>query len=139
MLRRLKRGVKSVRGDGTYDSGKFREKVHQKGGKCVIPPSRDAAYKYAEDGWEKERGESLEAIVGLGAGDRGRKLWKILSGYHRRSLVETMMYRIKKIFGPQLKARSLGAQKSESICRALIINMMNKLGMLKGAWVRVKN
>jgi len=33
----------------------------------------------------------------------GRKGWKISVGYHRRSLAETAMFRMKTIFGGRLK------------------------------------
>ena len=35
----------------------------------------------------------------------GRKQWKKESGYHRRSLSETAMFRLKTIFGGKLKRR----------------------------------
>jgi hypothetical protein len=37
--------------------------------------------------------------MGLGGGDddKGRKLWKQLTGYHTRSFAETTMYQIKEI------------------------------------------
>src|SRR3712207_7463105 len=40
----------------------------------------------------------------------GRKQWKQESGYHRRSLVETGIFRLKTIFGGNLSARSEAAQ-----------------------------
>lgn len=134
MLNGLK-GVKSARGDGAYDSRHFRKKVHEKGGSCIVPPPRDATYKGASEAWEKERDECLAAIEGFGGGDNGRKLWKIFSGYHTRSLAETAMFRTKKMFGSNLKSRSFGAQQSEAMCKCLIINKMNSLGMPKGKWV----
>jgi len=35
----------------------------------------------------------------------GRKTWKHESGYHRRSLAETTMFRFKTIFGGKLRSR----------------------------------
>ena len=127
--------VKSARGDGAYDGRCFREKVYEKGGICIVPPPRDAVYKGASSGWKKTRDACLAAIEGFGGGEEGRRLWKICSGYHQRSLAETAMFRVKRMFGERLKARSIGAQKSESICKCLAINKMNKLGMPIGKWV----
>lgn len=136
MLEDLPCKVKSARGDGAYDASRFRKKVHDKGGVCIVPPPRDAAYKGKEEvGWEKERDDAITAIYGFGGGEIGRKLWKICSGYHERSLVETTMFRIKKIFGEGLKSRSMEAQKTEVFCKSIIINKMNKLGMPKFEWV----
>jgi Transposase DDE domain len=135
MLDKMTKGIKSARGDGAYDSRHFRKKVHEKGGVCIVPPPRDATYKGSNFGWEKERDECLATIEGFGGGESGRKLWKIFSGYHKRSLAETAMFRTKKMFGSNLKSRCLGAQQSEAICKCLIINKMNSLGMPKGRWI----
>ena len=136
LLENLPCKVKSARGDGAYDASSFRKKVHDKDGICIVPPPRDAAYKgKSPDKWEQERDTAIAAIHGFGGDDVGRKLWKICSLYHERSLVETTMLRIKKMLGDKLKARDLGAQKTEAICKCLVINKMNKLGMPRFEWV----
>lgn len=43
------------------------------------------------------RNEAIEAIK---VSSRGK--WKVASGYHRRSLVEALMYRLKTLTGPGL-------------------------------------
>lgn len=135
MLENLPCRVKSARGDGAYDASRFRKKVHDKGGVCIVPPPRGAAYKGKEEGWEKGRDDAIAAIRGFGGDERGRKLWKICSGYHERSLAETAMFRVKKMFGEGLKARSMEAQKTEAICKCMVINKMNSLGMPRFEWV----
>jgi hypothetical protein len=135
MLGNISGRIRSARGDGAYDGQRFRKKVHEKGGVCIVPPPRDAAYKGASNGWERERDACLAVITGFGGGEVGRKLWKICSEYHQRSLVETAMFRVKVMLGDRLKARSIGAQESESICKCLVINKMNKLGLPRGKWV----
>ena len=137
MLDDLPCKVKSARGDGAYDASGFRKKVHDKGGACIVPPPRNAAYKGKEDeDWEIERDDAIAAIHGFGGDDVGRRLWKKCSGYHHeRSLVETAIFRMKKMFGGRLKARSMGAQKTEVVCKCMIINKMNKLGMPRFEWV----
>jgi len=126
--------IKSAGGDGAYDGSGFRKKVYEKSGVCIVPPPKDATCKGTSGGWERERDASLAEIEGFGGGEVGRKLWKICSGYHERSLVETAMFRVKKIFAG-LKARSMGAQETEPICKCIIINRMNKLGTPKGKWM----
>ena len=135
MLEKLPCKVKSARGDGAYDASRFRKKVHDKGGVCIVPPPRDATYKGKEEDWEKERDDAIAAIQGFGGDDIGREIWKVCSGYYERSLVETTMFRIKKMFGGRLKARSIGSQKTETLCKCMIINKMNKMGMPKFEWV----
>ncbi len=59
---------------------------------------------------------------------KGRKGWKQESGYHRRSLAETLIYRYKHLIGGQLKARSEANQQVESRLGCAILNRMIHLG-----------
>jgi hypothetical protein len=51
------------------------------------------------------------------------------SGYHRRSLAETAMFRFKTIFGDHLNARETQRQKSEARIKCSALNRMTRLGM----------
>lgn len=51
----------------------------------------------------------------------GRKNWKKQSGYHKRSLAETAMYRIKTIFGSLLRARIFENQSTEALLRCVAL------------------
>jgi transposase len=137
LLDHVKGKVDKVYGDGAYDGCRFRRKVYDKGGKTIVPPPRNATYKNISSGWQNERDSILAEIQGLGGNEDGRKLWKKLSGYHVRSLVETGFSRIKRRFGGHLKARGQGGQRSECACKCLIINKMNELGLPEGSWVAV--
>jgi hypothetical protein len=55
--------------------------------------------------------------------------WKKASGYHRRSLTETAMFRFKCLFGGNLKNRHFDRQVTEAYCRAVAMNKMTFLGM----------
>jgi hypothetical protein len=59
----------------------------------------------------------------------GRQRWKEESGYHRRSLAETTMFRLKTIFGDKLSARDLERQKREAAIRCAALNIMTGSGM----------
>ena len=59
---------------------------------------------------------------------KGRKGWKHQSGYHRRSLAETQMFRYKQIIGDKLRARKMGNQQVESRLGCAILNRMTHLG-----------
>ena len=59
----------------------------------------------------------------------GLVAWKKKSGYHKRSLVETHMYRFKAIFGPLLSSRSFLNQVAEVKIKTKILNKMTALGM----------
>ena len=128
-------GIKNVYRDGAYDSQGLLKKVYEMGGRCHVPPLRNAKYKSATAGWPRQRDIQLAEIVGLGGGSGVRRLWKILSGYHRRSLVDGA--RIKELFGPNLKARNADCQNFECLCLCLILNRMNVLGLPRGKWEAV--
>ena len=64
----------------------------------MIPPPQDAViHPDTLDSAIKKRNDAVCEISGLGGDDAARKLWKILKGYHRRSLAETTMCRIKQL------------------------------------------
>ena len=52
----------------------------------------------------------------------GKKEWKVLMGYHKRSLVETCFYRYKTIFGEKLMARKLENQIPETLLKCVPLN-----------------
>ena len=48
----------------------------------------------------------------------GRKQWKRESGYHRRSLAETQVFRFKTIFGDRLQTRQVDNQFKELLLKS---------------------
>jgi hypothetical protein len=59
----------------------------------------------------------------------GRDEWKKEAGYHRRSLAETTMMRLKTIFSERLKAREWRRQVTELRVRCAALNRMTSIGM----------
>ena len=119
--------IEQVSGDGSYDKRKFYVACTTRQVKRIaIPPRRDA--KIWQHGNCKQaplpRDENLRRIRQV-----GRKRWKLESDYHRRSLAETAMFRIKVIFGHSLSARTLTRQVTEAAIRAAALNRMTQLGM----------
>ena len=94
--------------------------------KAAIPPPRNA--KIWQHGNSKEerliRDENLRRIRQV-----GRKVWKQEVGYHRRSLAETQMYRVKTIFGERVSARQFAGQATQVLVRCAALNQMTHLGM----------
>jgi hypothetical protein len=85
----------------------------KRGMEQVIPPRKDAKIKRHSNSKQSrlERDEAVCDICKL-----GRAEWKRRIGYHRRSLVETAMFRLRcsgegAIFGGQLKNRLIESQK----------------------------
>ena len=58
----------------------------------------------------------------------GRALWRQVSGYHRRSRVETKMHCVK-LLGQRLSARDFDRQVAEIQIRAAILNGFTALGI----------
>ena len=135
LLRKIKQDILSVAADGSYDRQNIYEACYDKGARPVIALRKDAkAGRYRKDRksgrWRndllhmKARDANVRAIQRM-----GRKQWKQYSNYHRRSLVETAMYRQKQIFGSELHTRKLSNQKTEAMVRCRAMNMMTHLGM----------
>ena len=128
--------VERAYGDGAYDAESCYIRWHKRGIMPLVPPQRGAVlHDLDKESWMVHRNNAIRAIAGFGNDDDARKLWKILSGYHRRSLGETAFYRWKTLFGESLKTRKLSNQRAEVYAKAMALNKINSLGMPKGKWV----
>jgi transposase len=137
MFSKIPKGIARVFGDGAYDDLELREKIEEVGAEAVIPPPRGAiVHKESQSPGLIKRNDALREIAGFGNDDEARKLWKIFHGYHRRSLVETTMYRIKQLTGGNLRSREYVRQQVEAHIKCLLINRMTKLGMPRGIWIK---
>jgi hypothetical protein len=119
-----------VLGDGAYDTIDCRESVYFRGGRQIIPPKRTARVQRKKRTLcLEDRNQAIERIKQLG--DEGRKEWKKEVGYHRRSRVETHMFRNKTILGDRLSARKWPQQITEVGIRSDVLNKMLELGVPK--------
>jgi hypothetical protein len=119
--------IKSVAGDGGYDKGKVYQSCQEKKVQNIlIPPQENAKIKLHGNLKSKPRprDENLRQIR-----KTSRKQWKEKSGYHIRSLAETMMFRFKTILGDKLNARKFQNQVAEFLTSVSIMNKMTELGM----------
>jgi hypothetical protein len=62
--------------------------------------------------------------------------WQRSSGYNRRSLAETTMFRYKTVIGRRLHARTLPNQRTEAKVGCNLLNRMAGLGMPVSARIR---
>lgn len=136
LLTQIEDPIEQVSGDGSYDHRRCYDAIRDKqyGNKQTgdnqikvsIPPRKGA--KIWQHGNSKEerlvRDENLRRIRKV-----GRKQWKEESGYHRRSLAETAVYRYKTLFGGTLSARIYESQAREMFVRCAVLNHMTALGM----------
>lgn len=113
--------VEQVSTDGAYDHRHCYDEIAAKGAKAVIPPRKDAViWQHGNcKGKPHPRDENLRSIR-----KQGRKRWKQDSGYHRRSIAETTMFRFKTIFGGNLSARKFDNQAVELFIKCAALNRM---------------
>jgi hypothetical protein len=119
--------VRQVSADGAYDKRICYEALRQRGvPRITIPPQHNAKiWRHGNTMGERlSRDENVRRIRGV-----GRKQWKIESAYHRRSLAETAMFRLKTIFGDKVSARTFENQRTQLLLRCRALNLMTTLGM----------
>jgi len=120
------KNVGNVYADGAYSFKQGLDAIADVGGIPLIPIRNGTCLvKINPSKGEILRNQLLLDIWQAG----GRSMWKKTSGYHRRSLVETHMFRLKTILGNTLKGRKLENQKIEASLMAKILNKMTHLGM----------
>jgi hypothetical protein len=130
LLDQVQEPVKQVSADGSYDWQSCYEAIQERGATATIPPPPKGypdAVIWQHGNCKAEplpRDENLRAIR-----KQGRGKWKQASGYHRRSLAETGMFRMKSLFGSALSARLLASQQCEALVRCAALNKLTELGM----------
>ena len=116
-----------VLGDGAYDTIDCREAIHDRGGRQIIPPDKNAKLQRGKcPPCLAERDDAIRRIANLG--EEGRAKWKKEIGYHRRSRVETLMFRHKTIMGDRLASRREATQATEVAIKLDVLNRMTELG-----------
>ena len=128
MLEQIEQTLLSCAADGAYDTRRVYEVLHAHSPavEILIPPRKNARiWQHGNSKQERlKRDENLRYIR-----KHGRQQWKNDSGYHIRSLAETIMFRLKTIFGDKLSARLLETQTTQALIRCLALNRMTHLGM----------
>lgn len=118
--------IKQVSADGAYDSHANFETIKQRGAIPTIPTQPNPTHKKKKKSALRDK---VRDHVAWQIQRQGRKSWKKASGYHRRSLAETSFFRLKKILGGSLRARSFENQRTEALLRCAILNQMTAQGM----------
>lgn len=123
LLDQIDGDVASMTADGAYDGEAAYSAVADRhpAAAVVIPPRVTAVPSRTPT---TQRDRHLAAIA-----EHGRIAWQRSSGYSRRSLVETAMYRYKTIIGRRLHARILPNQRTEAKIACNVVNRMTCLGM----------
>jgi hypothetical protein len=126
LLDQLEDDIKQVSADGAYDSRNCYDVIRERKARAAIPPQKRARiWQHGNTKAERLlRDENLRRIRRV-----GRAQWKKESKYHRRSLAETQMFRLKTIFGDHVRARSFEGQAAQMLVRCAVLNRMIHLGM----------
>jgi IS5 family transposase len=132
LLEQVGEPIEQLSGDGSYDKrlcyDTLRKRQEEQAAplRVTIPPRKGARiWQHGNSKAERlARDENLRRIRQV-----GRAPWKEESGYHRRSLAETTMFRSKTIFGDKLSARLFDSQGTEAFIRCAALNKMTGLGM----------
>ncbi|NET36057.1 MAG: IS5 family transposase [Cyanothece sp. SIO1E1] len=118
----IEEDIEAVSADGAYDKRKCYDAIDKRGAQAHIPPREDAQY-WQKEGATHARNQNLQRIEEV-----GRAQWKQQSGYHRRSLAETAMFRFKVIFGNTCSRRTFDNQATELFLACAALNRMTHLG-----------
>jgi IS5 family transposase len=126
LLEQVDDQLSQVTADGAYDSRTCYEAIREREARAAIPPQKRARiWQHGNTKAERLlRDENLREIR-----KKGRRQWKRESGYHRRSLAETQVFRVKTIFGERVSARSFSGQAAQMLVRCAALNRMTHLGM----------
>jgi hypothetical protein len=119
--------INQISTDGAYDRRICYEGLLERGVSCIAIPPQSNARIWQHGNTRSDplpRDQNLRLIRKI-----GRKRWKTESRYHRRSLSETAMFRLKSIFGDQVSARVFARQRTQLLLRLKALNRMTMLGM----------
>jgi len=131
LLDQVSLDVETFYGDGAYDQRKVYDLLAARSIDVIIPPRKNAKiWQHGNTSADPlPRDECVRQIR-----RDGRKAWKESIGYHRRSLAETAMGRIKAAFGDKLKNRKFINQATEAALRCKMLNLFVTLGMPAFVW-----
>jgi len=125
LLAQVEEEIGQVSGDGGYDRRTCYEAIQRRHARATIPPQRNAKiWQHGNTTAQRlARDQNLRRIRQV-----GRAAWKRESGYHRRSLAETTMFRLKTIFSDRVTAHGFAGQAAQLLVRCAALNRMAQLG-----------
>ena len=120
LLKQIKEPVKSFRADGIYDTHGVYETLVNEKIDPIIPPRSNA--RTAQHGNARQEPSHRDCAIRT-VKKAGLRFWKKETGYHKRSLAETAMFRIKNTFGDRLKNRLIKNQITEVAIKCKMLNL----------------
>ncbi len=117
--------IKEAFADAAYMYRECFESIDAKGGKAIIDLRGGTSLARAPTPGLAQRNRIVRELWESSS----KRSWKKRVGYHRRSLVETQMFRFKKLLGPSLLSRKMATQVAEAEIKTMVLNCMTRLGM----------
>ena len=113
--------ISQVDADGAYDTACCYDYIDEREAVAGIPPQRNAKIWFHSNckGPRHPRDENLRKIRLV-----GRAKWKRVVNYHRRSIAETTMFRLKTAFAGKVSSRKMNRQVNELKVQCLVLNRM---------------
>ena len=123
LLDQIDAEVASMTADGAYDGEAVYDAVAERHPEAamIIPPRATAV---PNESTTTQRDRHIAEI-----GKHRRMNWQRRSGYNRRSLAATVMYRYKTVVSRRLHVRTLPNQQTEAKIGCNVLNRMTTLGM----------
>jgi transposase len=123
LLDQIDAKVASLTADGAYDGEAVYDAVAERHPEAavIIPPRATARPNETTTTQRDRHIAEISKHGGMG--------WQRSSGYNRRSLAETAMYRYKTVVSRRLHARTLANQRTETKVGCSVLNRMTMLGM----------
>ncbi|TNY84456.1 IS5 family transposase, partial [Vibrio parahaemolyticus] len=121
LLKQTRRRIIDIPGDGAYDTRDCHDAIRFKRAVPLIPPREGAAFR--ENGHPRNLAVGCQKLYG------SNNKYKKRYGYHKRSLSETAMYRVKQLLGGRLSLRYYNAQVGETYAMTKALNKLTGLGM----------
>ena len=122
LLDKAPQTVNEVIADGAYDTQSCREAIAKRGAKALIRPRKGSIRKQEPYPGSEERDDAIRIISALGNDDEALDLWKKLTSYGRRSLVETCFSRLKSRFGSRIQSKTFERQCVEVGLKLRLLN-----------------
>lgn len=127
ILEAAPRSIKEVIADGAYDTQSCREAISNRQAKPLIAPRKGSLIGAKKYPGSQERDDACRVISALGNDEEAVSLWKKLTGYGRRSLVETTFSRLKRRFGTRVQSQTIERQEVEVGLKLRLLNQELRL------------
>lgn len=122
---KLKSKIIEVLGDGAYNAAALYEFLEEENNiRLIAPPAKNSKPNPKLD--RGHRNDDVRRCIEI-----GKEAWKKENNYHRRSMIENTMYRLKTGLSDRLKSRTIEGQTAEIKIRVYLLNYWTNKWMPK--------